>query len=814
MLTSALPPAARSLAARRVALGRHPTLHGIDFVEVARELPDGWLLLVSFVPKEGGSPRDAVPAGITAAEISVREIWGEGHALEVVSVAYRELSPALEVRVRRHDPAAARDGAATYVLELRLTRDRPIDPYFARATFSLTTTAPLGQSAPSAAPVEPPAEAEIDYLAKDYASFRQLMLDRLTLLAPDWTERHPSDLGVALVELLAYAGDYLSYYQDAVATEAYLGTARRRISVRRHARLLDYRLHEGCNARVWVQLAVNAHAVELPAGTPLLTGLPDHPPRVPTLVYEAFESPEQLGVFETIESATLYQAHNELRLYAWGLTDYALEPGATAATLDGHFPHLRAGDVLSLEEVIDPATGRAADADREHRHAVRLAQPPALRIDPLVNRPVTEISWLEEDALPFRLIVAGHTVDGERLTGISVARGNLVLADSGRTIRGVRLPEVPADSPYRPTLRFGALTYRVDDAGQDNLAASAALTQDPREAMPAIRLFEGAGGDAPEWHVRRDLLGSDPFAREFVVESDNGGIASLRFGDGVLGQRPAPGRRFRATVRVHNEALGNVGPETVGHVVSDDGRILGARNPLPARGGALPEPIESARVGAPQAFKVQRSCVTPEDYAAAAERHPEVQRAVGRLDWAGSWHVIRVYVDRLGHRALDPAFAATLRAFLEPYRVAGYELDLAPPQFVPLAIRLTVRLAADAAGNRVRPRLIAAFSNVELPDGQRGFFHPANFGFGQTVYLSPIIAAARQIPGVTDVQVDEFHPLGTSPAGEIAAGKIEIGPLQIARVDNDPSAPEHGWIRFHLVTAEPVVGDGAKGLVP
>ena len=92
----------------------------------------------------------------------------------------------------------------------------------------------------------------IDYLAQDYASFRRLMLDRLSMLMPDWRERNPADLGVALVELLAFRGDELSYYQDAVATEAYLGTARRRVSVRRHARLVDYALHDGCNARAWV----------------------------------------------------------------------------------------------------------------------------------------------------------------------------------------------------------------------------------------------------------------------------------------------------------------------------------------------------------------------------------------------------------------------------------------------------------------------------------------------------------------------------------------------------------------------------------
>jgi predicted phage baseplate assembly protein len=96
------------------------------------------------------------------------------------------------------------------------------------------------------------ARPEINYLAKDYGSFRQLILDRLAVTMPDWKERHVPDLGVTLVELLAYAGDHLSYYQDAVATESYLDTARLRISIRRHARLVDYRLHEGSNARAWV----------------------------------------------------------------------------------------------------------------------------------------------------------------------------------------------------------------------------------------------------------------------------------------------------------------------------------------------------------------------------------------------------------------------------------------------------------------------------------------------------------------------------------------------------------------------------------
>src|SRR5215203_3337282 len=87
---------------------------------------------------------------------------------------------------------------------------------------------------------------DINYLARDFTTFRQLMLDHLSVLVPGWTEESPADLGHVLVDLLAHSADLLSYFQDAAATEAYLGTARLRRSISRHARTLDYFIHEGC----------------------------------------------------------------------------------------------------------------------------------------------------------------------------------------------------------------------------------------------------------------------------------------------------------------------------------------------------------------------------------------------------------------------------------------------------------------------------------------------------------------------------------------------------------------------------------------
>lgn len=147
--------------------------------------------------------------------------------------------------------------------EVELAGVQDLDPRYARAAF--TFAGDCGEESDCGATVPcPPGEedpAVIDYLAKDYASFRRLILDRLALTSPAWTDRQIPDLGVTLVELLAYVGDQLSYRQDAVATEAYLNTARLRTSVRRHLRLVDYRMHDGCNARTWVHLEVEEPGV-------------------------------------------------------------------------------------------------------------------------------------------------------------------------------------------------------------------------------------------------------------------------------------------------------------------------------------------------------------------------------------------------------------------------------------------------------------------------------------------------------------------------------------------------------------------------
>jgi hypothetical protein len=98
--------------------------------------------------------------------------------------------------------------------------DPLVDPFFAsrRFRFRLDCDEPFDCREPAP---PPPVEAEIpiaiDYLAKDYAGFRQALLDFLASRHPTWTERSEADIGSALLELLATQADWLSYYQDRVA---------------------------------------------------------------------------------------------------------------------------------------------------------------------------------------------------------------------------------------------------------------------------------------------------------------------------------------------------------------------------------------------------------------------------------------------------------------------------------------------------------------------------------------------------------------------------------------------------------------------
>lgn len=99
----------------------------------------------------------------------------------------------------------------------------------------------------------------IDYMARDYNSLLRAMRDQIPHKLAQWQDfTNEADFGNVLLELFAHMGDILSYYQDRVANESFLGTARTRRSVIEHLRLIGYELGTAAPAAASLKLSVPA----------------------------------------------------------------------------------------------------------------------------------------------------------------------------------------------------------------------------------------------------------------------------------------------------------------------------------------------------------------------------------------------------------------------------------------------------------------------------------------------------------------------------------------------------------------------------
>jgi hypothetical protein len=1091
---------------RKAAVRQNPALNGIDYLEVLDGAgpPQQTLLIhclnplsptVTFGPAPtasggpaAGSPVNVVVAGGESVQIITID-WVIEAALIVTTSppAVAALLPVVNALhdkanvlvVRTHEPG----DFSTY--HLRLVNDATkvandpfaitealsgFDPQLAEVEFSFKAgsgpdfdCAPIVPDYPPAGLPPPP---PINYLAKDYGSFRTIILDRLNQLLPGWGGSSEADLGVALAELFAYVGDHLSYQQDAVATEAYLETARRRLSLRRHALLVDYAVQEGCNARVFMHLDLSSNA-----GTPVFidrtqTRFYAYTPGMPSSLApgagnEAAAILLGMQVFEPMHDAVLYAEHGKLRFYTWGDTNCCLPKGATEATLLGSFPKLQIGDVLIFQEMIGPQTGNPADADIRHRCAVRLTHVAVQDsknnplVDPLykdnTGNPfkVTEIQWAKADGLPSPICISSTYLDSagdqHSVSDVSVAFGNVVLADHGLTLSNTPLPTVPsprrnyppnsaadrcqvtAPTPvpvrYRPAIPdspltqavalttvplpgvgnptttstpvplnaaglvalnaangFASLTLRATNSagwppyfgvaananasnasnfdltvvysppggaagilaqvpvekftnlslnptdpnyvatrinagsrliqvpqtyvppagplagfaaapvmlsitapvgltdlnttpfltlqplnpalwptllgvtaqansldatrfdltvlytpasvalerftglsladvgtlvnpasdlifaedfaqGPDpSLAASSLMQFDPQQSAPAITLTGISGQRATTWTAEPNLMESGPSDPNFVVEIESDGSATLLFGDDVNGLTPEAGTTFTASYRIGNGTTGNVGADSLIYVSASNvvvqSQIHSCRNPLAATGGTEAETADQIRRRAPQAFLSQERAVTMADYEAKTELNPQVDRAAASLRWTGSWYTASIAVEPKGGGNLSTALGNAIMQNLEPFRLAGQDLELGSPKYVSLEIGLEIGVDPGYFRADVENALLQVLSSRTQPNGQKGIFYPDNFRFGQTVYLSPIYAAARSVAGVISVTATTFQPQGVATNRYLAAGEMKLGRLQVARLDNDRNFPDHGQLKL------------------
>ena len=859
-----------------------PTLNGIDYLEVLdHDAPPGsprqrTLLVRLLKPVPAGLQRPSRCASKAASACATSASSGSAAAIGAAGRGDRRRAGVL----RGADRAGPRAGGAhrprRRLLHLHaapgaLAAGRPRRRWISiRACRRSTSRSRSNARATSTAsrvaglPAEPAPAPDINYLAKDYASFRRLMLDRITpagartgasaappTSASRWSSCSPTSATSSATSRTPSPPRPISTPRAGASR-----CAATRCWSTTHARRLQRPRLAAC-ARRWPAASCSLPAgIALPARSVAGAAAAHRARTRPTSERRCARSRWSSSRCTTRRCT---RAHNEIRFYTWGDRRCCLPKGATArdaapATCRDLRARRRAA-VRGSAGAARPA--RPATPIPPIATSVRLTAVRALADDP--TAPLTDPLAGDRDhrdrlgaggraAVPAVHLGASPTRRTARrcIDDVSVARGNIVLADHGHTVRptsrwapcrrrGSHYPPdrdttaatgagpMPLPPRFRPRwpkapLTFAGTVLKTTDVGRRAhhraRCRSIPTRRPPRRC--AWRMRGRAARDRARQHARQRSSQAWAAAprpaqqrrrrrRTSSSRSRTTAARALRFGDDTHGRRPATGTAFTARYRVGNGRAGNVGAD------SDRPRrhrstrdiVGGAQSAAGARRHATRRTPPSVRRRAPQAFRTQERAVTPADYAEVTERHAGVQRAAATLRWTGSWHTVFVTVDREGGVPVDAAFEtddgrATSTATAWP----ATTLEFNDPVYVSLEIDLLVCVDAELLPRRRAAPACSRCSSSRVLRRRHG----AGCSTRTTSPSARPSTSARSTPPRAHGgrrRLGAGHALPAPgqrrPAATSRDGFMALGRLEIARLDNDPNFPEHGVLRLDAV---------------
>ena len=734
------------------------------------------------------------------------------------------------------------DVPGDFTLYNLLIDDTRIDPFYNDILFDFKANCPSEldcKPAPKECPPESWVDFPVDYMARDFWSYRQALLDFASLRYPQWPDRLEADAGVMLAELMSAAGDEMAYYQDRVSREAYLETATQRRSLRRHARLVDYTLHDGLGAQAWLSVSVNNHTQGLiPAGIDVIG-------KSESGIHIRFETgrglKEQLAGVTYAVDADL----NSLTPHIWDKDRACLPAGSTVLYVEGHhlpdpapvigelkFDDFPDGELPGKWVILQ--TDPVNPAQPARVHLVRLIEI-SNDIDHVLNVPVTRLVWENKQSTPFEM----------DLTVLSV-HCNIIPATAGLTntayfLTGINFTDLPApqqqplhqlngfsdpETAVERTGPGGSVIYLFSLPGSEQ-QLMVQKGADPFNATPEINIeemmFDGANWipNGVQWEYTPSFVGidsADPGDKSYSLEdgtwkrvvgyqrtgqeiihrdyASNKGV-TVRFGDDVFGQTPKNSTVFRVYYRLGNGKWDNVSPGTLQTMEAVPGLSLSVTNPLSANNGMDPQTPAELRQLAPDAFRsVTYRAVRPEDYAEAAERLDWVQRAGAAFRWTGSWLSVFVTPDPEGTVILQDDKRKDLMRQLNLFRQAGREVYVSDPVFANLDVEIKICVEQNAHAGEVEERVIEKMLGKKGMYPVTGYFSPDRFTFGDPLNRSTLEASVQSVPGVRAVEEIHFRRRGWFDWRLFTEFLYSPGTDHIIRVENDRLHPERGSLKI------------------
>ncbi len=235
-----------------------------------------------------------------------------------------------------------------------------------------------------------------------------------------------------------------------------------------------------------------------------------------------------------------------------------------------------------------------------------------------------------------------------------------------------------------------------------------------------------------------------------------------------------------------------------------------------------PRAMEQARRAGPREIHTQKRMVTTEDYAVRLREHPLVLHAHAWREWTGSWFTLHLAVITRDNKNLDETTTysvnvideilsfhkrksislpqlplqtgrVVLRPYIYAFRMAGQEVVLQDPVYIPIYMSLSIKVADNFFQSEMRHAIAQ-----ELGHGTGGFFEPGQIGFGEDLYASDVIEALMKLDGIEHVCLNRFKRIGNQYPDRAEAGFIPLNGLEVALCNNNAAEPSKGYYRLKL----------------
>lgn len=559
-------------------------------------------------------------------------------------------------------------------------------------------------------------KVQVNYLDRDFNTVRRDLIDYLRTFFPDqWQDFNVASPGMALLELNAYVVDLLSHIADKKFVELYLDGALSKESIYRLAKTKGYKVPGVRPALCLIDIVI-----EVPA-----TADGPDPNYLP--IYRRGVQVKGAGqVFETIDDIDFSSDFSEE-----GIANRTIEP-----ILNGNQQlvkyrilkreKIKAGvTIVHRENVGDRAGIPFFQMELPQKNVLEIVNVAVITSATNLQVPTystwsdTDLKYYEVDFLPNdRIFVEDDTVSA--INGIQ----------TGQWLYVSKRFEKEFKSDGSCVLTFGG--------GDENY-----------DAYNTYLSF---------------LSGSD------VCRNDTNLNISDILDNVALGHKIPANSTVFIQYRVGGGSLSNVGANTLTEVTNIDPVISGpdttlnnqvisstrVNNPIPALGGKGLPSIEEIRYNIAANHAAQDRCVTLNDYISRAYQLPGKFGGPFRIHATTEDNKVKMYIlTRDGNGKLVASSTSVIKenlvTYMTRYRMINDFIEINDGKVINLEINVDLHIDRNAFAPR-EIKLTAA--NVV-----RDFMDVERWQMNQHIYVSQLVDALREVPGVINVVNIDFYNL-------------------------------------------------------